>query len=157
NPQTRANFLASPMLVVIYALAGSMKIDITRDPIGTGKGGKKVYLQDLWPTNEEIAKFVKKNVTPTAFKTRYADVFRGDKFWRGIKVAPSLTYQWDNKSTYVQNPPYFEGMTNTVGGFSDIKGARVLALLGDSITTDHISPAGSIKKDSPAGKYLIEN
>ncbi|HWA43846.1 MAG TPA: aconitate hydratase AcnA [Hypericibacter adhaerens] len=157
NPQTRANFLASPMLVVIYALAGSMKIDITKDPIGTGKGGKKVYLKDLWPTNEEIAKFVKKNVTPTAFKTRYADVFHGDKFWRGIKVAPSLTYGWDNKSTYVQNPPYFEGMTNTVGGFSDIKGARVLALLGDSITTDHISPAGSIKKDSPAGKYLIEN
>jgi len=157
NPQTRANYLASPMLVVIYALAGSMKIDITKDPIGIGKGGKKVYLKDLWPTNEEIAKFVKKNVTPTAFKTRYADVFHGDKFWRGIKVKPSLTYQWDNKSTYVQNPPYFEGMTNVVRGFSDIKGARVLALLGDSITTDHISPAGSIKKDSPAGKYLLEN
>jgi aconitate hydratase len=157
NPQTRANYLASPMLVVIYALAGSMKIDIAKDPIGTGKGGKKVYLKDLWPTNEEIAKFVKKNVTPTAFKTRYADVFHGDKFWRGIKVKPSLTYQWDNKSTYVQNPPYFEGMTSAVKGVSDIKGARVLALLGDSITTDHISPAGSIKKDSPAGKYLLEN
>ena len=157
NPQTRANYLMSPMLVVVYALAGNMKIDITRDPIGTGKGGKPVYLKDLWPSNAEIAKNVEKFVTAAAFKKRYADVFEGDSFWRGIKIKPSQTYAWDNSSTYVQNPPYFEGMTASAGQLSDIKGARVLALLGDSITTDHISPAGSIKKDSPAGAYLLDN
>jgi len=157
NPQTRANFLASPMLVVVYALAGSMKIDITKDPIGTGKGGKPVYLKDLWPSNAEIAKNVAKYVTASSFKKRYADVFEGDTFWRGIKVKPSTTFTWDNQSTYVQNPPYFEGMKSGTSAIQDIKGARVLALLGDSITTDHISPAGSIKKDSPAGKYLLDN
>ncbi|MFZ5790754.1 MAG: aconitate hydratase AcnA [Pseudomonadota bacterium] len=157
NPQTRANYLASPMLVVAYALAGSMKIDLAKDPIGRAKGGKPVYLRDLWPSNMEIAKAVQKNVTSTAFKSRYADVFRGDKNWRAVKVKPSLTYGWDGSSTYVQNPPYFEGMPKEAGKLSDIKGARMLALLGDSITTDHISPAGSIKKESPAGKYLIEH
>jgi aconitate hydratase len=157
NPQTRANYLASPMLVVAYALAGSMKIDLAKDPIGKGKGGKPVYLKDLWPSTMEIAKAVRKNVTSAAFKARYADVFRGDKNWRAVKVEPSLTYSWDAGSTYVQNPPYFADMPKEAGRLSDIKGARVLALLGDSITTDHISPAGSIKKDSPAGKYLIEH
>jgi aconitate hydratase len=156
NPLTRANYLASPMLVVVYALAGSMKIDITRDPIGIGKGGKPVYLKDLWPSNAEVQKVVDKYVTTKAFKKRYADVFKGDKFWRGIKTTPSLTYNWDDKSTYVRNPPYFEGMGKTPGALGNISGARPLGQFGDSITTDHISPAGSIKKDSPAGKYLEE-
>ncbi len=156
NPQTRANYLASPMLVVIYALAGSMKIDITKDPIGHDKKGKPVYLKDLWPSNMEVAKVVDKHVTAKAFKKRYADVFAGDKFWRSIKTKPSLTYSWDKDSTYVQNPPYFEGMTKTPGKLGDIKGARPLGLFADSITTDHISPAGSIKKETPAGQYLLD-
>jgi aconitate hydratase len=147
----------SPMLVVVYALAGSMKIDITRDPIGTGKGGKPVYLKDLWPSNAEIGKNVAKYVTAASFKKRYADVFEGDAFWQGIKIKPTMTYSWDNASTYVQNPPYFEGMKSGATAMADIIGARPLALLGDSITTDHISPAGSIKKDGPAGKYLLDN
>ena len=157
NPLTRANYLASPMLVVVYALAGSMKIDITKDPIATGKNGKPVYLKDLWPTNAEVQKAVDKFVTAKAFKKRYADVFKGDKFWRGIKTKPSLTYSWDDKSTYVRNPPYFEGMGKTPGALGNITGARPLGQFGDSITTDHISPAGSIKKDSPAGSYLMEH
>jgi len=157
NPLTRANYLASPMLVVVYALAGSMKIDITKDPIATGKGGKPVYLKDLWPTNAEVQKAVDKFVTAKAFKKRYADVFKGDRFWRGIKTKPSLTYAWDDKSTYVRNPPYFEGMGKTPVALGNIKGARPLGQFGDSITTDHISPAGSIKKDSPAGAYLMEH
>ncbi|TXL73999.1 aconitate hydratase AcnA [Vineibacter terrae] len=157
NPQTRANYLASPMLVVVYALAGSMKIDITKDPIGVGKGGKPVYLKDLWPSNKEIARAVEENVTAKAFKTRYADVFTGDKFWRSIKVPTSLTYNWDDTSTYVRNPPYFDGMGKTPQPIANIAGARPIGMFADSITTDHISPAGSIKKDSPAGKYLMEH
>jgi aconitate hydratase len=157
NPLTRANYLASPMLVVVYALAGSMKIDITKDPIGKGKGGKDVYLKDIWPSNKEVQKTVDKFVTARAFKKRYADVFKGDAFWRSIKVKPTLTYAWDDKSTYVRNPPYFEGMGKQPGKLSDIAGARPLGQFGDSITTDHISPAGSIKKDSPAGAYLMEH
>jgi aconitate hydratase len=157
NPLTRANYLASPMLVVVYALAGSMKIDITKDPIGIGKGGKPVYLKDIWPTNKEVQKVVDKYVTAKAFKKRYADVFKGDAFWRGIKTKPSLTYSWDDKSTYVRNPPYFDGMGKTPSGLSNIAGARPLGQFGDSITTDHISPAGSIKKDSPAGTYLMDH
>jgi len=156
NPLTRANYLASPMLVVIYALAGSMKIDITKDPIGIGKGGKPVYLKDIWPSNMEVSKTVDKFVTAKAFKKRYANVFEGDRFWRGIKTKPSLTYAWDDKSTYVRNPPYFEGMGKTPAALTNITGARPLGQFGDSITTDHISPAGSIRKDSPAGKYLME-
>jgi aconitate hydratase len=156
NPLTRANYLASPMLVVIYALAGSMKIDITKDPIGVGKGGKAVYLKDLWPSNMEVSKAVDKFVTTKAFKKRYADVFKGDRFWRSIKTKPSLTYAWDDKSTYVRNPPYFDGMGKTPGSITNITGARPLGQFGDSITTDHISPAGSIRKDSPAGAYLQE-
>ncbi len=151
------NYLASPMLVVVYALAGSMKTDITKDPIGIGKGGKPVYLKDIWPSNMEVQKLVDKFVTTRAFKKRYADVFKGDKFWRGIKTKPSLTYAWDDKSTYVRNPPYFDGMGKTPGALSNIAGARPLGQFGDSITTDHISPAGSIKKDSPAGAYLGEH
>jgi aconitate hydratase len=154
---TRANYLASPMLVVTYALAGSMKIDITKDPIGIGKGGKPVYLKDLWPSNMEVSKLVDKYVTAKAFKKRYADVFKGDKFWRSIKTKPTLTYSWDDKSTYVRNPPYFDGMGKTPGSIANIEGARPLGQFGDSITTDHISPAGSIKKDSPAGTYLGEH
>ncbi|TWT15085.1 aconitate hydratase AcnA [Reyranella sp. CPCC 100927] len=157
NPQTRANYLASPMLVVIYALAGSMKIDVTKDPIGIGKGGKPVYLADLWPSNKEIARAVEEHVTAKAFKTRYADVFTGDKFWRSVKVPTSLTYNWDDASTYVRNPPYFDGMEKTPRPISNITGARPIGMFADSITTDHISPAGSIKKDSPAGTYLMEH
>jgi aconitate hydratase len=155
NPQTKANYLASPMLVVAYALAGSLKINLLKDPIGTDKKGKPVFLKDLWPSNKEIADAVRKNVTAASFKKRYADVFKGDQRWRKIKTAKSLTYSWDNGSTYVQNPPYFVGLSKTPGRVTDIKGARPLAILGDSITTDHISPAGSIKKDGPAGSYLI--
>ncbi|MBL8674745.1 MAG: aconitate hydratase AcnA [Rhodospirillales bacterium] len=157
NPQVRANYLASPMLVVAYAIAGSMKIDIVNDPIGTGKNGKPVYLRDIWPSNAEIAKTVAKHVTAKAFKKRYADVFKGDRFWRSIKVKPTMTFDWDDKSTYVQNPPYFTGIGKVPAPLGDVKDAKMLGLFGDSITTDHISPAGSIKKDSPAGAYLLEN
>src|SRR3569832_2066689 len=120
NPLTRANYLASPMLVVVYALAGSMKIDITKDPIATGKNGKPVYLKDIWPSNAELQKHVDKFVTAKAFKKRYSDVFKGDKFWRSIKTKPTLTYARDSKSTYGQNPPYFEGMGKVPGGLSNI-------------------------------------
>ncbi|MBA4099368.1 MAG: aconitate hydratase AcnA [Rhodospirillum sp.] len=156
NPHVKANYLASPMLVVVYALAGSMKIDIAKDPIGYGKNDKPVYLKDLWPTNKEIADAVRKSVTPAAFKKRYKDVFTGDQLWRKVKIAKGQTYMWDKASTYVQNPPYFVGMSKDAGNkVSDIVKARPLAILGDSITTDHISPAGSIKKDGPAGQFLI--
>ncbi|MCW5732423.1 MAG: aconitate hydratase AcnA, partial [Alphaproteobacteria bacterium] len=157
NPDTRANYLASPMLVVAYAIAGSMKVDLLNDPIGTDAKGKPVYLRDLWPSNKEIHDTVRKCVTATMFKKRYANVFAGDSAWRRIKVAKGLTYEWDRASTYVQLPPYFDNMSKEPGTVADIRGARPLALLGDSITTDHISPAGSIKKDSPAGKYLMDH
>ena len=156
NPHVKANYLASPMLVVVYALAGSMKIDITKDPIGYGKNDKPVYLKDLWPTNKEIADAVRKSVTAAAFKKRYKDVFAGDQLWKKVKTAKGQTYMWDKDSTYVQNPPYFVGMSKEAGNkVADIVKARPLAILGDSITTDHISPAGSIKKDGPAGQLLI--
>ncbi len=157
HPQTKANYLASPMLVVAYALAGNLKIDVTKDPLGHDAKGKPVYLKDIWPSNKEIAKTVRKFVTAAMFKKRYADVFKGDPNWRKIKVGAGQTYNWDNTSTYVQNPPYFEGMSKTPSAITDVKGARVLAVLPDKITTDHISPAGSIKKDGPAGKYLMDN
>ncbi len=157
NPLVKANYLASPMLVVVYALAGSMKIDVTKDPIGYGKKGKPIYLKDIWPSNMEVAEAVRKSVTTAAFKARYADVFSGDAKWKKIKTAKGLTYQWDNQSTYVQDPPYFTHMTKEPGSFSDVHQARMLAMVGDSITTDHISPAGSIKKDGPAGDYLVEH
>jgi aconitate hydratase len=154
NPDVRANYLASPPLVVAYALAGSMNINLATEPLGLGKGGKPVFLKDIWPSAKEVAAVVRKNVTRAAFLKRYKDVFKGDKDWRGIKVTKGLTYAWDNKSTYVQNPPYFEGMSLTPAPVKDIHNARVLGMFLDSITTDHISPAGSIKLDSPAGKYL---
>ncbi|HTN62393.1 MAG TPA: aconitate hydratase, partial [Devosia sp.] len=143
-------------LVVAYALAGSMNIDITRDPLGTSKDGKPVYLKDIWPTNLEVAEIVRTHVTKEMFQGRYSDVFKGDKHWQGIAIDDSETYGWNSASTYVQNPPYFEGMTMEPKPVTDVENARVLALFLDSITTDHISPAGSFKANTPAGRYLEE-
>ena len=157
NPDTRANYLASPPLVVAYALAGSMLIDLANDPIGEGKDGKPVYLKDIWPTSAEIAALQRKHVTEKMFATRYSDVFKGDKNWQGIKVAGGQTYAWDEGSTYVQNPPYFQDMKMEPEAVTDVIEARILGVFGDSITTDHISPAGSIKASSPAGVYLREH
>ncbi|MCA3574820.1 MAG: aconitate hydratase AcnA [Aestuariivirga sp.] len=154
NPDVRANYLASPPLVVAYALAGSLNIDLTKDPLGHDRKGKPVYLKDIWPSAKEIASFVRKNVTRKAFAKRYKDVFKGDAQWRKIKVTKGMNYTWDAKSTYVANPPYFDGLTMTPAPVKDVEGARVLGLFLDSITTDHISPAGDIKAASPAGKYL---
>ncbi len=156
SPDVRANYLASPPLVVAYALAGDMNIDLTTEPLGTSKDGKPVYLKDIWPTNKEIADLVHKTVTRAAFQSKYADVFKGDEKWQAVETTDSETYDWPPQSTYVQNPPYFRGMSPEPGTISDIEGARILAILGDMITTDHISPAGSFKDSSPAGKYLIE-
>jgi len=156
NPDVKANFLASPPLVVAYALAGSMKIDITKDPIGIGSNGKPVYLKDIWPTNLEVAEIVRKHVTKEMFQGRYSDVFKGDTNWQNIAIDDSETYGWNSGSTYVQNPPYFESMTMEPKPITDVTDARVLALFLDSITTDHISPAGSFKASTPAGKYLEE-
>jgi aconitate hydratase len=157
NADVRANYLASPPLVVSYAIAGSMNVDVARDPLGVDQKGKKVFLNDIWPSNKEIGDFVAKNITRQMFSKKYADVFKGDANWRKISVKGGMTYDWDKKSTYVQNPPYFVGMGRHPKPLEDIVDARVLALLLDSITTDHISPAGSIKVDSPAGKYLISH
>ncbi|HVZ50611.1 MAG TPA: aconitate hydratase AcnA [Pseudolabrys sp.] len=157
NADVRANYLASPPLVVAYALAGSMQVDIAKEPLGVDKQGKKVFLKDIWPSNKEIGNFVNKNVTKSIFAKKYADVFKGDANWRKISVKGGLTYAWDDRSTYVQNPPYFEGMEKRQKPLEDIVEARVLALLLDSITTDHISPAGSIKQESPAGEYLRDH
>jgi len=154
HQQVRANFLASPMLVVAYALAGSMNVNLASDPLGSDKKGKPVYLKDIWPSTREVAEAVRQAVKASAFRARYADVFEGDANWRKVKVAKGRTYAWDPASTYVKHPPYFEGMTMAPVLLSDIKGARILALFGDSITTDHISPAGSIKATSPAGLFL---
>jgi aconitate hydratase len=141
---------------VAYAIAGSTDLDLTSEPIGKSKDGKDVYLKDIWPSNQEIQAEVARSVTAELFKKSYADVLKGDARWQSIKVTRSETYGWDSKSTYIQNPPYFEGMTMTPPGIQPIRSARALAVLGDSITTDHISPAGDIKKDGPAGKYLEE-
>jgi aconitate hydratase len=157
SPDVQANYLASPPLVVAYALAGSVTKNLDEEPIGTGKDGKPVYLKDIWPTSAEINAFIKKYVTSTIFKKKYADVFKGDTNWRKIKTTASDTYKWNMSSTYVQNPPYFEGMKMEPEPTTDIVDARILALFGDKITTDHISPAGSIKLTSPAGKYLSEH
>ena len=155
SPHVKANYLASPPLVVAYALLGTMRKDITTEAIGTGKDGKPVYLADIWPSQAEVAQFMEKFLTQEMFKTRYSDVFKGPAPWQAVKADKSETYSWEKTSTYVANPPYFVGMGKTPKGVADIAGARPLAILGDSVTTDHISPAGSIKKDSPAGKYLI--
>ena len=157
NPDTRANYLASPPLVVAYALAGSMLIDLDNDPIGAGKGGKPVYLKDIWPSTADIQALQKKSVTKAMFAGRYGDVFKGDSHWQGIDVAGGQTYAWDIGSTYVQNPPYFEGLTMTPEPIKDVIEARILGIFGDSITTDHISPAGNIRKSSPAGEYLSQH
>jgi aconitate hydratase len=155
HPEIKMNFLASPPLVVAYALAGSLDVDITTEPLGKDKNGKPVYLKDIWPSAEEVARTVSASVDSAMFSKGYSNVFQGDGNWRGIKTPAGKTYAWDGKSTYVKNPPYFDGMSMTPAAVGDIKGARVLALLGDSVTTDHISPAGDIAKSSPAAKYLI--
>ncbi len=154
SPDVQANYLASPPLVVAYALAGSMNVDLASDPLGEDKDGEPVYLKDIWPSSKEITDTVRKCVTPKMFRDRYGDVFTGDANWRKVKSTSSLTYNWDMGSTYVQHPPYFEGMTAEPQPVADIKDARVLGVFGDSVTTDHISPAGAIKADSPAGSYL---
>ena len=156
SPDVQANYLASPPLVVAHALAGTVARDLSTEPLGTGSDGKPVYLKDIWPSNHEIQKFIAENISRDLFQSKYADVFHGDDRWRKIKAGAGLTYDWDSKSTYVQNPPYFKGITKTARAITDIEGARILALFGDKITTDHISPAGSIKAASPAGKYLLE-
>ncbi|MGB7270885.1 MAG: aconitate hydratase AcnA, partial [Albidovulum sp.] len=155
SPDVRANYLASPPLVVAYALAGDMNIDLTSEPLGMGTDGP-VFLKDIWPTNKEIADLVHATVTREAFQKKYADVFKGDARWQDVKVTESETYDWPATSTYIQNPPYFQGMSKTKGTIANIKNARILALLGDMITTDHISPAGSFKDTTPAGKYLTD-
>ncbi len=157
SADVQAAYLASPPLVVAYALAGSTQIDLTTEPLGHDRKGKPVFLKDIWPTNKEIETFVRKNITPKMFKTRYADVFKGDKNWRAVTTSKGETYAWDNSSTYVQNPPYFHAMQKQPVPVADIKGARILGLFGDKITTDHISPAGAIKAASPAGKYLTDH
>jgi aconitate hydratase len=156
SPDCRANYLASPPLVVAYALKGTVRSDMNSDPIGTARNGAPVYLKDIWPTNEEIRALIDAHVNSDMFRARYADVYHGDERWRAIEITGGDTYAWPDGSTYIANPPYFEGMTMTPDALTDFSGARALAVFGDSITTDHISPAGSIKLDSPAGKYLTE-
>jgi len=157
GPDIKANYLASPPLVVAYAIAGTLRKNLTKDPIGQDKNGNDVYLKDIWPTSHEIAEIMAKAVTPEMFAERYSDVFKGDEHWQAIEVSGGQTYSWPPASTYVQNPPYFKDMSLDVEAPTDVKDARVLAVFGDSITTDHISPAGSIKASSPAGIYLQEH
>ncbi|KAJ54576.1 aconitate hydratase [Actibacterium mucosum KCTC 23349] len=157
SPDVRANYLASPPLVVAYALAGTMDIDLANDPIAQTPDGQDVYLKDIWPDQAEIAELVEATVTRDAFQSKYADVFKGDDKWRSVETTDSLTYDWPATSTYVRNPPYFQGMTMDTNPIENIDGARVLAVLGDMITTDHISPAGSFKETTPAGRYLTDH
>ncbi|MGC1548193.1 MAG: aconitate hydratase AcnA [Rhodanobacter sp.] len=154
HPEVKMNYLASPPLVVAYALAGTLDIDLTKDALGTGSDGKPVYLKDIWPSNKEISDTIAGAINPAMFEKNYADVFKGDSRWNKIASPDGALFKWDD-STYIKNPPYFDGMSKEAGTIEDIHGARVLGLFGDSITTDHISPAGSIKKDSPAGRFLI--
>ena len=156
SPDVRANYLASPPLVVAYAIAGTMDIDLARDPIAQTPDGRDVYLRDIWPTTAEVAQTVEATVTRQAFLSKYADVFKGDEKWQDVEVPQQEVYNWPATSTYIQNPPYFQGMSAEPGTISNIEGARVLAMLGDMITTDHISPAGSFKENTPAGKYLTD-
>jgi aconitate hydratase len=156
HPEVRMNFLASPPLVVAYALAGSLDVDLTKEPLGIGKDGKAVYLADIWPSDKEVQDLLLTSINSEMFRNSYASVFTGDSNWSSIKVPAGKRYTWDEKSTYVKNPPYFEGMTMTPAPLADILDARALAVLGDSVTTDHISPAGNISKSSPAARYLIE-
>ena len=157
NPDVKMNYLASPPLVVAYAIAGTMNIDLNNDAIGTNQEGKAIYLKDIWPSTNEIQEVIKGAIDSEMFTKRYADVFKGDEKWQRLSTPTGKTFTWANSSTYVRKPPYFENMPKTPGKISDISSARVLAWLGDSVTTDHISPAGSIKADSPAGKYLTEH
>ncbi len=157
HPFVHANYLASPPLVVAYALAGTVNINLAHDPLGKDKDGKEVYLNDIWPSNSEVSNYVQTFITPKIFREKYKEVFTGDKFWQNIGITKSLTYNWDEKSTYVRNPPYFHKMQKLHGTISEIKSAKLLAQFGDSITTDHISPAGNIAQTSPAAKYLQEN
>ncbi|WEK50943.1 MAG: aconitase family protein [Candidatus Kaistia colombiensis] len=153
NPDVKANYLASPPLVVAYALAGSLQIDLTTEPLGTGSDGKPVYLKDIWPSNQEIAKFIRENVTKKMFRDKYADVFKGDANWQKISVPQGETYAWDAQSTYVQNPPYFVGMQQRADArHRHPEAPACMGLFLDSITTDHISPAGSIKEAQPGGQ-----
>jgi len=154
SPDVQANYLASPPLVVAYALAGSLQVDLVNEPLGMGRDGDPVYLKDIWPSNAEIQEFIRENVTRRLFETKYADVFEGDANWKSVEVTTAQTYRWNMSSSYVQNPPYFEGITMKPAPTGDIVGARILGLFGDKITTDHISPAGSIKASSPAGEFL---
>ena len=156
HPEVKQNYLASPPLVVAYALAGSLDMDINTEPLGTGKDGKPVFLKDIWPTPKEVADCVQQNISSAMFRKSYAGVFDGDERWQAIKVPAGKIYAWDGKSTYVKNPPYFDGMTMQPRAVGEIRNARALALLGDSVTTDHISPAGNIARSSPAAKYLVE-
>ncbi|UWQ21043.1 aconitate hydratase AcnA [Jannaschia sp. W003] len=156
SPDVRANYLASPPLVVAYALVGDMNVDITKEPLGQDRDGNDVFLKDIWPEASEIAELVERTVTRAAFQEKYADVFKGDEKWQSVEVPQQETYDWPAGSTYVQNPPYFQGMDPNPGAIEDVRGARVLGLFGDMITTDHISPAGSFKETSPAGQYLLE-
>jgi aconitate hydratase len=157
HPQVRANYLASPMLVVAYALAGSVNMDLTKEPVGYDKNNEPVYLKEIWPSPKEIADAIRKAVKPASFKKRYGNVFDGDANWKKVKLVKGQTYQWDKNSTYVQNPPYFDGMSMEPKAVEEVTGARILALFGDSITTDHISPAGNIKPTAPGGIYLSEH
>jgi aconitate hydratase len=157
NPDVKMNYLASPPLVVAYALVGSMDADIVNDPLGTGSDGEEVYLRDIWPSEQEVARTIEEAVQSDMFRRSYAEVFKGDERWNGMDVPTGDRFAWDPESTYVRMPPYFEGMPPEPEPLRDVQGARVLARLGDSVTTDHISPAGSIKKDSPAGRYLVEH
>ncbi len=158
SPDVKSNYLASPPLVVGYAIAGSMLVDLYKDPLGQDKNGKDVFLKDIWPTNKEIQDLMLSSITREMFVDRYSDVFKGTKEWQAIgTTAASETYAWKDSSTYIQNPPFFDGMTNEAGSIADIKGARPLAILGDSVTTDHISPAGAFRSEHPAGEYLVEH
>jgi len=150
NPHVKANYLASPPLVVAYALAGSTKINITKEPIGKNKNGKEIYLKDIWPTSKEIKKMMEKTINSKLYSNRYKNVFSGDTKWKKVKASSGLTYAWNKKSTYVQHPPYFENMKLSGGNINNVINANILGIFGDSVTTDHISPAGSIKTDGPA-------
>jgi aconitate hydratase len=157
NPDVKMNYLASPPLVIAYALAGSMDVDITTEPLGRGSDGQDVYLRDIWPSPQEVQRVIDQAVSAEMFSADYADVFAGTEQWQNLPTPTGDTFDWDAESTYVRKPPYFDGMPTEPEPVQDITGARTLAVLGDSVTTDHISPAGSIKADSPAGKYLREH
>ncbi|MGZ4498707.1 MAG: aconitase family protein, partial [Nocardioides sp.] len=157
NPDVKMNYLASPPLVVAYALAGSMKVDLFKDPLGQDQDGNDVFMKDIWPSAQEVEDVIATAITSEMFSSDYADVFAGDAQWQSLPTPEGKTFEWDSESTYVRKPPYFDGMPEEPTAVEDIEGARVLLKLGDSVTTDHISPAGAIKKDSPAGKYLAEH